>query len=191
MDYQNLVVVFHLIITLLLIGAVLIQRSEGGALGIGGGGGGGLMSGRTAATTIQKTTWGLAIAFAATSLLLALLGSDQGGIDTSAGEQPPAPQVQIETPTEPVDEFSIAPSIDDGFGAPAAGQDGATPQEGAGQSGADQGSAEGEGASVAPVETDANGSDAAPVEPAAATGDGAAPDTPPSSPPAGEAGGSQ
>ena len=37
---QNVVLVVHLIIALCLIGAVLLQRSEGGALGIGGGGGG-------------------------------------------------------------------------------------------------------------------------------------------------------
>ena len=38
---QNLLLVIHLIIAIVLIGAILLQRSEGGALGIGGSGGGG------------------------------------------------------------------------------------------------------------------------------------------------------
>ena len=38
---QTVLLVIHLIIALALIGAVLLQRSEGGALGIGSGGGGG------------------------------------------------------------------------------------------------------------------------------------------------------
>ena len=51
---ENVVLVIHLILALLLIGAVLLQRSEGGALGMGGGGGGGgVMSGRSAATALQ------------------------------------------------------------------------------------------------------------------------------------------
>ena len=38
---QTLVLTIHILIALALIGAVLLQRSEGGGLGIGGGGGGG------------------------------------------------------------------------------------------------------------------------------------------------------
>lgn len=79
------VLTIHLILTLLLIGAVLLQRSEGGALGIGGGGGGSVMSGRGAATALQKATWGLAAAFIATSIILTLFATqrsqDRGLID--------------------------------------------------------------------------------------------------------------
>ena len=135
MDYQFFVIILHLIVTLLLIGAVLIQRSEGGALGVGGGGGGGLMSGRSAATTIQKATWGLAAAFVATSLTLAVLGADGRGLDTTSGAAP-AGDLSIEsltqgsdapetTPAEdgalppaPLDDGSLPPaSTDDGLGA--------------------------------------------------------------------------
>jgi preprotein translocase subunit SecG len=56
-----------------LIGLVLLQRSEGGGLGIGGGGGGGAMSGRAAASAMTKLTWILAIAFICTSLGLTIL----------------------------------------------------------------------------------------------------------------------
>jgi len=45
---SNVLLIVQLIISIILTGLILIQRSEGGALGIGGGGGGGLMSGRSA-----------------------------------------------------------------------------------------------------------------------------------------------
>jgi len=65
---ENIILVVHLILAICLIGAVLLQRSEGGGLGLGGGGGGGVMSGRQAATAVGKLTWGFAIAFLATSI---------------------------------------------------------------------------------------------------------------------------
>jgi hypothetical protein len=42
----TIVLIIHLLIALALVGVILLQRSEGGALGIGGGGMGGLMTGR-------------------------------------------------------------------------------------------------------------------------------------------------
>jgi len=76
---QNVLLIVHLLIAICLIATVLLQRSEGGALGIGGGGGGGISSrGRTSG--IAKLTWGLATAFLATSITLAILaGDDPGG----------------------------------------------------------------------------------------------------------------
>jgi preprotein translocase subunit SecG len=74
---QNVVLIIHLIIALCLIGAVLLQRSEGGALGIGGGGGG-LVSQRGAATALSKITWVLAIGFLCTSIFLTILASGGG-----------------------------------------------------------------------------------------------------------------
>ena len=60
-----------------LVGVVLLQRSEGGALGIGGGGGGGFMTGRSAGNALTKTTAVLAAGFFATSLALSILASHQ------------------------------------------------------------------------------------------------------------------
>jgi preprotein translocase subunit SecG len=74
---QNVVLVIHLIIALCLIGVVLLQRSEGGALGMGGGGGG-LVSQRGAATALSKITWALAIGFLSTSILLTILAGGGG-----------------------------------------------------------------------------------------------------------------
>ena len=69
---ENIVLTIHLILALSLVGVVLLQRSEGGGLGIGGGGGG-VVSGRSAATALGKITWILAIAFIITSLTLTVL----------------------------------------------------------------------------------------------------------------------
>lgn len=78
---ENVVLIVHLIIAFCLIGIVLMQRSEGGGLGIGGGGGG-AMSGRSAATALGKLTWGFAIAFIATSITLTIFAA-RNSADTS------------------------------------------------------------------------------------------------------------
>jgi len=70
---QNVVLIIHLLLAISLIGLVLLQRSEGGGLGMGGGAGGGAMSGRAAASALTKLTCGLAIAFICTSLALTIL----------------------------------------------------------------------------------------------------------------------
>jgi preprotein translocase subunit SecG len=69
----------HILIAAALIGVVLLQRSEGGALGIGGGGGGGFMTGRGAGNFLTRATAGLAAAFFATSLFLSLIGARSEG----------------------------------------------------------------------------------------------------------------
>jgi preprotein translocase subunit SecG len=74
----TIILVIHVLIAVALIGVILMQRSEGGALGMGGGGGGGggmggLMTGRGAANLLTRTTAILAASFFATSILLAIL----------------------------------------------------------------------------------------------------------------------
>lgn len=68
---QTIVIVIHLMVVVALVGVVLLQRSEGGGLGIGGGSG--FMSARGAANALTRTTGILAAAFFATSLALSLL----------------------------------------------------------------------------------------------------------------------
>lgn len=64
----------EVIVCIAMIGVILLQRSEGGGLGLGSGGGaGGLMSGRGAANVLTRTTVILATIFIATSVALALL----------------------------------------------------------------------------------------------------------------------
>lgn len=68
---ENVLIVIHLIVVAALVGVVLLQRSEGGGLGIGGGSG--FMTARGAANALTRTTAILAAAFFATSLLLSIL----------------------------------------------------------------------------------------------------------------------
>ncbi|MEE8273662.1 MAG: preprotein translocase subunit SecG [Alphaproteobacteria bacterium] len=94
----TVLLVIHLLIALAMVGTVLLQRSEGGALGIGGGGGGGgLMSGRTSANLLTRITAVLAAMFMLSSMGLTLLatGSRQ---PRSILEDAPAP---VEQPAEP------------------------------------------------------------------------------------------
>jgi preprotein translocase subunit SecG len=90
----RVILVLHIMVAAALVGIVLIQRSEGGALGIGGGGGG-FMTGRGAANLLTRVTAILAAAFFGTSILLAVLAStgsgprsilDGGGQTQPAGE---------------------------------------------------------------------------------------------------------
>ena len=74
---QNILLIVHLILALSLIGVVLLQRSEGGGLGMGGGGS--TMSGRGQITALGKLTWAFAIAFIATSIGLTILAAQNAG----------------------------------------------------------------------------------------------------------------
>jgi preprotein translocase subunit SecG len=68
---QQFFIVVHLMIVLSMIGVVLLQKSEGGGLGIGSTGG--FMSSRGTSNVLTRTTGMLAAAFFATSLLLSIL----------------------------------------------------------------------------------------------------------------------
>jgi preprotein translocase subunit SecG len=68
---ETVIIVVHLMVIVALVAVVLMQRSEGGALGIGGGGN--FLSTRGQANVLTRTTAILAIAFFATSLLLSVL----------------------------------------------------------------------------------------------------------------------
>ena len=65
---QTVVIVIHLMIVAVMIGAVLLQKSEGGGLGMGGGAG--FMSSRGTANLLSRTTAVLAAGFFLTSLFL-------------------------------------------------------------------------------------------------------------------------
>jgi preprotein translocase subunit SecG len=114
---ENVVLVIHLILALCLIGIVLLQRSEGGGLGMGGGGGGGVVSSRAAATALGKLTWVFAVAFIVTSITLTIFAAqnsaDSSVIDQIGGTRstPALPDVDSLLPPTPVEEGS-APRAD-------------------------------------------------------------------------------
>ena len=109
---SNVLLIIQLIISIILTGLILIQRSEGGALGIGGGGGGGggggFMSGRSAASTISRATAILGAVFIINCLVLSIVFNietrDQSIIDAEG---------EVETLTIDTDSGeTVIPSID-------------------------------------------------------------------------------
>ncbi|ACB95090.1 preprotein translocase subunit SecG [Beijerinckia indica] len=70
---QTVLIVIHLIVVIALVITVLLQRSEGGALGVGGGGG--FMTGRGQANVLTRATAILAALFFTTSLALTILAN--------------------------------------------------------------------------------------------------------------------
>jgi preprotein translocase subunit SecG len=91
----TVILVIHVMLAIALVATILLQRSEGGALGIGGGGMGGFMTGRATANLLSRTTAVIAACFFLTSLLLAYLGGLERKptsiIEQPLGQAQPAP----------------------------------------------------------------------------------------------------
>ncbi len=97
------ILVIHCIIAAVLVGAILLQKKEGGLGGLGGGSGGlgGMMSGRAKSDLLSRTTGILAAVFFVTSLALAVIGArttHQGPLVPATSSAPTAP---VEGSTEP------------------------------------------------------------------------------------------
>src|ERR1700704_1402021 len=102
---QQFVIVVHLMIVLSMIGVVLLQKSEGGGLGMGGGGG--FMTSRGSANVLTRATGMLAAAFFTTSLILSILAGigrnpttiiQQGGTAPVTAPAPGAPNAPLGQP---------------------------------------------------------------------------------------------
>ena len=92
---ENVVLTVHLILALMLIGLVLMQRSEGGGLGMGGGGNN-ATSGRGVTSPLAKVTWVLAAAFISTSIALTIIAASRSttsSVIDQIGGTVPAPVV--------------------------------------------------------------------------------------------------
>lgn len=118
---STVLLVILLIISVIMTGLILIQRSEGGALGIGGGGGGGgngFMSGRAATTSVARMTAILGTVFLFLCLILnvvfAMENQNTGALDnvdneviglTSPAEssEEVAPLEETSAPADPTD----------------------------------------------------------------------------------------
>jgi preprotein translocase subunit SecG len=100
---QTIILVIHLLLAIALVGAVLLQKSEGGLGGLGGsgpggGGMGGLLDGRATANFLTRATGVLAGSFFITSIGLAILA---GGDNSSSSV--------IQTVTTPVESVPLEP----------------------------------------------------------------------------------
>ena len=115
----TVVLVVHLLLATALVAVILLQRSEGGALGgLGGGNFGGLMTARGSANLLTRATAILAACFVLTSLGLAILASRSGGerrIFDAPASGAPAPAVPAQGPapapgaTPPAEPSGAAP----------------------------------------------------------------------------------
>ncbi len=119
---QTILIVIHLMVVVALVGVVLLQRSEGGGLGIGGGSG--FITARGAANALTRTTAILAAAFFVTSLGLSVLArysgspldildtppaQDGGGVLDQLGGNEPAPPA-TDSATPPTDGAAAPPT---------------------------------------------------------------------------------
>jgi preprotein translocase subunit SecG len=98
---QSVLIVVHILIVVALIAVVLLQRSEGGALGTGGGTSS-FLTGRGQANALSRATAILGALFFATSLLMSIIAGWSRGPHSILGPGPAAPAGQTApTPMTP------------------------------------------------------------------------------------------
>lgn len=99
----NVILTIHMIACVALVIAVMLQRSEGGALGMSGGGTGGIISGRGAAGVLVRTTMILAGIFFVTSIVMTRLNNE-------AAQAPSTLERETEDTADPFDALRNAPA---------------------------------------------------------------------------------
>ena len=118
---QTILLAAIILVAIALTGVVLLQRSEGGALGMGGGPSG-FMTARGAGNLLTMTTWWLAAALFVLTIVLTVVGNmdraSQSVIDADAvGALATTPQTQSQQPAQPQQPATpaqpAAPSLDD------------------------------------------------------------------------------
>lgn len=106
---QTVVIVIHLMIVATLIVAVLLQKSEGGGLGVGGGAG--FMSSRGTANLLTRTTAVLAVGFFVTSLFMSWLASYDRKPSSILGGAPASQSQPAGSPAAPPASGGILDSL--------------------------------------------------------------------------------
>ncbi|WP_428149136.1 preprotein translocase subunit SecG [Brevundimonas sp.] len=117
---QTILLVAMIIISIALSGVILLQRSEGGALGMGGGPSG-FMTARGAGNLLTTTTWWLGGLFVVCAISLTIVGNmerasrsvvDADAVGSIALDSAPAAGQQT-APAETAPAAPAAPSLDD------------------------------------------------------------------------------
>lgn len=110
---QSIVLVIHLFLAISLVVVILVQRSDGGALGgLGGGTGGGIVSARSAGNILTKTTAILATLFIITSLTLAILASKSTEYETILDEKEAAATAAVKDGKEAAEGLDEAEAVE-------------------------------------------------------------------------------
>jgi|SRR5579872_55354 len=116
---STVIVVIHLLLAVALVSVILLQKSEGGALGMGGGGGmSGFMTGRSTANLLTRTTAILAACFFATSIALAVVAARGRAPSSVIDQTAPAQSVPVAPTTSPTPAKPAAPAAPTGPSAP-------------------------------------------------------------------------
>jgi preprotein translocase subunit SecG len=115
---ENVILVVHLLLALSMIAVVLLQRSEGGGLGMGSSGGGAPKTGRAGAGPMTTVTWILAAAFIVTSISLTVVAAQK------AGNSSVVDGISVDDLTPPVvpTDSLLPPALDDGSLTPPAAE---------------------------------------------------------------------
>jgi preprotein translocase subunit SecG len=112
-----LLLVVHILVAISLVGVILLQKSEGGALGMGGGGMSGFMTGRSTANLLTRTTAILALLFMLTSLSLVWFNNRDRAprsiIEQGAPAAPAVPAAPVAPPpqTPPAEPSQPSPPL--------------------------------------------------------------------------------
>jgi preprotein translocase subunit SecG len=112
-----LLLVVHILVAISLVGVILLQKSEGGALGMGGGGMSGFMTGRSTANLLTRTTAILAVLFMLTSLSLVWFNNRDRAprsiIEQGAPAAPAVPAAPVAPPpqTPPAEPSQPSPPL--------------------------------------------------------------------------------
>ena len=120
---ETVILVVHLMLAIALVGVVLLQKSEGGALGMGGGGMSGFMTGRSTANLLTRATAVLAAGFFATSVILVVIAGHRGEVRSivdQPGAAPVSTPAQAPAPAAPTAPVPAAPAQPTGPSAPVA-----------------------------------------------------------------------
>jgi preprotein translocase subunit SecG len=110
---QTVLIVIHLLVVIALVAVVLLQRSEGGALGIGGGGG--FMTGRGQANALSRATAILGALFFATSLIMSIIAGWSRAPRSIIDTTPPS---STSAPAQPGNLLDQLKKMEDQRGAP-------------------------------------------------------------------------
>ena len=104
---QTILLIMHVLFALAIVGLVLLQRGEGGGLGLGGGGNmQGLMSARGTASMMTRATAVAATLFFVSSLALSILVGDHGDGGSIVDDM----EIETLSGEEPVDEIPVVPT---------------------------------------------------------------------------------
>lgn len=109
---EHLLLIIHICIAAVMVGIILLQKSDSDGTGLGGGAGGSsFMTGRAQANLLTRTTGILAGCFFLTSLSLAYIAHQKSGgslVDNISAE---SPATSGETPTTPENKKESAPVV--------------------------------------------------------------------------------